>query len=174
MIFSRVTHLDLDGACKIRRPAADFSAARKTFERKMLVGLTWKGWWWKEERKERGNVELTPLPLSLFPLYLSRFFPLVSPSFFSFISLSLLLSMHRRNVQRHCEFSLSRGEGMKTWDDDSLIADDKKAGIFIAKYAEYCDSLKYNFLSFSVARISWRLNEINRVLRIFGWLHDHY
>lgn len=173
MIFSRVTHLDLDGACKIRRPAADFSAARKTFERKMLVGLTWKGWWWKEERKERGNVELTPLPPSLFPLYLSRFFPLVSPSFF-LLYLSLLLSMHRRNVQRHCEFSLSRGEGMKTWDDDSLIADDKKAGIFIAKYAEYCDSLKYNFLSFSVARISWRLNEINRVLRIFGWLHDHY
>lgn len=174
MIFSRVTHLDLDGACKIRRPAADFSAARKTFERKMLVGLTWKGWWWKEERKERGNVELTPLPLSLsFPsIYLDFFLSFLL--LFSPLSLSLLLSMHRRNVQRHCEFSLSRGEGMKTWDDDSLIADDKKAGIFIAKYAEYCDSLKYNFLSFSVARISWRLNEINRVLRIFGWLHDHY
>lgn len=170
MIFSRVTHLDLDGACKIRRPAADFSAARKTFERKMLVGLTWKGWWWKEERKERGNVELTPL--SLFPLSISIFSSRFS--FFFLLYLSLLLSMHRRNVQRHCEFSLSRGEGMKTWDDDSLIADDKKAGIFIAKYAEYCDSLKYNFLSFSIARISWRLNEINRVLRIFGWLHDHY
>lgn len=108
----------------------------------------------KEGRKERGNVELTPLSLSV-SIFSSRFL----------FSLSFLLSMHRiaATFNVTANFRCRGGRGGNEWTDGwmdresvrretiLLIADDKKAGIFVAEYAEYSDFLKYyNSLSFSL------------------------
>lgn len=102
---------------------------------------------WKEERKERGNVELTPLSLSI-SIFSSRF-------------LLFLLSMHRiaATFNVTANFRCRGGRGGNEWTDGwmdresvrrettiLLIADDKKAGIFVAEYAEYSDFLKYIIL----------------------------
>lgn len=103
----------------------------------------------KEGRKERGNVELTPLSLSV-SIFSSRFL----------FSLSFLLSMHRiaATFNVTANFRYRGGRGGNEWTDGwmdresvrretiLLIADDKKAGIFVAEYAEYSDFLKYIIL----------------------------
>ena len=111
---------------------------------------------WKEGRKEgrkEGTWKRTYSSLSL------------SVSIFSSRFLLFLLSMHRiaATFNVTANFRCRGGRGGNEWTDGwmdresvrretiLLIADDKKAGIFVAEYAEYSDFLKYyNSLSFSL------------------------
>ena len=115
---------------------------------------------WKEGRKE-GRKEGTwkRRTYSSLSIYLSV-------SIFSSRFLLFLLSMHRiaATFNVTANFRYRGGRGGNEWTDGwmdresvrrettiLLIADDKKAGIFVAEYAEYSDFLKYyNSLSFSL------------------------